>query len=289
MQVQTFYNVFHEGAMGWIIVIYFFLTGISSGAFLLSVVCRVWAGERFDKVKRIGAFVAPPFLAGGLVFLIIDLGKPLRFWRMFLHFNPTSVASWGVWLMTIFFLITLVHAYFSWIQDEEKSKIIAVVGSPFAVAVSLYSGFILVQMKAYELWHSAIVPMLFSVSAIVSAISLIILIAILVKVEKDVIKRLGKFLVWFVALDLLFVVVKIFSFFLGHEDAVDVVRLLLIGKYAPLFMGLYIVIGLLVPIVVLSRKALSQRGEAVASILVIIGTFAMRYAVVMGGQYFPLS
>ena len=143
MTIQTFYNVFHEHPMHWMIAAYFFLSGISGGAFLVSIACRFWAGEGFDRIKRIGAFLAPPVLGGGLLFLLLDLGQPFRFWRMFFHFNPTSVASWGVWLMNIFFLITLIHAYFSWTQDEKKSKILAVIGTPFALAIALYSGFIL--------------------------------------------------------------------------------------------------------------------------------------------------
>ncbi|MFQ5868081.1 MAG: NrfD/PsrC family molybdoenzyme membrane anchor subunit, partial [bacterium] len=180
-------------------------------------------------------------------------------------------------------------AYFSWIWDKEKSKKLALIGVPLALAVSLYSGFVLLQMKAHTLWHSALIPVLFSVSAIISGIALIILVAILTQVEKEVIERLGKFLVWFIALDLLLVIVEIFTLFNGHQEAVELARLLLVGAYAPLFLGLYVILGLIVPLFVLTRKELTLKAESIASMLVLIGILAMRYVVVLGGQYFPLS
>ncbi len=307
MPVQTFYNVFHENPMHWMIVVYFFLSGISSGVFLVSSACQFWTGEKYDKIKKIGTFLAPILLAGGLLFLLLDLGKPFRFWRMFFHFNPASAASWGAWLMIVFFLVALANAYYSWIQDKEKTKKFTMIGTPLALAVSLYSGFILIQMKAYALWHSALIPVLFSASAIISGIALIILCALLTRTEKngflkeifnklnlsgveeEIIQKLGKFLVWFIAFDLLLVIVEILTLFNGHHEAVEVAKLLLIGAYAPVFLGLYIIAGLIVPLFILTRKELTLKKESIAAALVLIGILAMRYVIVMGGEYFTLS
>lgn len=289
MPVRIFYNVFHENPMGWMIAAYFFLSGIACGTFLVSAVSRLIGRGEYQKIQNIGTYITPPILAVGLLFLLLDLGKPLRLWHLFVYFNPTSVASWGVWLVNIFFLVSLLYAYFTFKADEDKAKRFVLIGIPFAIAVSGYSGFILVQMKAHALWHSALIPVLFSVSAIASGIALVILGAILLQVEETKIRTLAKSLVWFIGLDLILVFVEVLTLLNGHAEAIEVAKLLLIGTYSPIFLGLYVILGLITPLYILSKKNLTLRQEAIASALVLIGIMAMRYAIVMGGQYFPLS
>jgi polysulfide reductase chain C len=289
MPVKEFYNVFHHNPMGWMIAVYFFLSGIACGTFLVSVVSRLKGRGEYQRIQSIGAYLTSPVLAAGLLFLLLDLGKPLRLWHLFAYFNPTSVASWGVWLVNIFFVVSLTYAYFTFKGDEEKSKRFALIGTPFAIVVSGYSGFILVQMKAHTLWHSALIPVLFSVSALASGIALVVLGAILLQVQERKIRTLGKSLACFIGLDLILVFVEVLTLLNGHAEAVEVAKLLLIGAYSFVFLGLYVILGLVVPLYILSKKDLTLRQEAIASVLVLIGIMAMRYAIVMGGQYYPLS
>lgn len=289
MPVKEFYNVFHHNPMGWMLIAYFFFSGIACGAFLVSVVSRLKGNGEYQRIQDIGAYLTPPVLAGGLLFLLLDIGMPLRFWHLFAYFNPTSVASWGVWLVNIFFVISLAYAYFTFKADEGKTRMFAIMGIPFAIAISGYTGLILVQMKGYALWHSALIPVLFSISALASGIALVVLTAVLLQVEEGKIRFLAKSLMWVVGLDLILIFVEVLTLLNGHAEAVDVAKVLLTGAYSPIFMGLYVLMGLIVPLYILSRKQLTLKLEAIASVLVLIGIIAMRYVIVMGGQYFPLS
>lgn len=289
MPVKVFYNIFHENPLGWMVAAYFFLSGLACGTFLVSVVSRLKGMGEYKRIQNVGAYLTPPVLASSLLFLLLDLGKPLRFWHLFVYFNPTSVASWGVWLANIFFVVSLIHAYFNFKADEARSKRFGLIGTPLAVAISGYSGFILVQMKGYALWHSALIPVLFSVSAIASGIALVVLVAIFLQVEERKIKPLTKALPWVIGVDLVLVFVEVLTLLNGHAEAVEVAKVLLIGAYGPLFLGLYIILGLVLPLLIFSKKQLTSRQAAIASVLVLIGIMAMRYAIVMGGQYFSLS
>lgn len=289
MPVKLYYNIFHENPMGWMIAVYFFLSGIACGAFLVSVVSRLKGRGEYRVIQNIAAYITPLVLAAGLLFLLLDLGKPLRFWYLFVYFNPTSVASWGAWLVNIFFAVSVLYAYFTFKGREDTAKKLALIGVPFAIAVSGYTGFILVQMKAYALWHSALLPVLFSVSALASGVALLILGAILLQVEQMKIRTLSKSLAWLVGLDLILVFVEVLTLLNGHAEAVEAAKLLLIGVYSPIFLGLYIILGLILPLCIFLKKNLTLRQEAIASMLVLIGIMAMRYVIIVGGQYFPLS
>ena len=223
------------------------------------------------------------------LFLLFDLGKPFRMINLFLYFNPASVASWGVWLVNIFMLLSLIYAWFVLIGKPDLARRFGIIGAPFALAVSGYTGMILMQMKGYALWNSALIPVLFAVSAIASGVALVTIFSLLFKVEKEQIQRMRKVLAWVVALDLVLVLIECLALLNGPQEAMEVAHLLLVGAYAPLFLGLYIIVGLVIPLLLLARRQCALGAQAVASILILIGIMVMRYVIIIGGQYFPLS
>jgi formate-dependent nitrite reductase membrane component NrfD len=66
-------------------------------------------------------------------------------------------------------------------------------------------------------------------------------------------------------------------------------EVILSGNYGFLFIWVYIVAGLLLPLVVLTRHRVGRGVQVVAAVLILVGTMAMRYVIVMGGQALPLS
>ncbi|MHC4133309.1 MAG: DmsC/YnfH family molybdoenzyme membrane anchor subunit, partial [Planctomycetota bacterium] len=79
-------------AYDWMIVMYFFLGGLSVGAYLFSVAANYWKQEYKHLAKR-SAVLSLIVLAIGMFMLLIHLGRPERFWRVFTSFNPHSMLS----------------------------------------------------------------------------------------------------------------------------------------------------------------------------------------------------
>ena len=288
MPLHNFYNVFHQNPFNWMIVLSFFLSGIGGGVFLVTASLQFVGGEKTKDLRKTCSLFIPAFIAIAMFVLLIDLGRPFRFYQMMINFNPSSAASWGGLLMNLLLFASLGYAFFLRKEDDAKSNLFAMIGMPLALGVTLYSGFILLQMPGRALWHSPLIPVLFSVSAIISGLALVILVAIKNKNEEGV-KVLSPFLVAFIAIDILLVLVESIMLFNGNQEAIEAGRLLFAGAYAPLFLVLYLILGLIVPLVVFNIKKLPQIGLLVASILILVGVFAMRYAVVMVGQHVPLS
>jgi len=177
MPQTIFYNVHHEHAMGVLVVVYFFLSGLGAGTFLTAAGCRIFGGGKYAKIERTAAIAAPILLVPGLLCLMLDLGKPFRFFNLMLHFNPLSIASWGVWLINIFMAVSVIYALAHIIGKSDRLKPLAYLGGLFALAVGLYSGMLLYQMRAHELWHSALVPPIFLISAIASGLAMVLLLS----------------------------------------------------------------------------------------------------------------
>lgn len=179
-------------------------------------------------------------------------------------------------------------------------------GIPLAIMVHGYTGFIVGLGQGRAMWNVSLMPMYFLISAMVSGTALLIIACLLKervlgdnqavlryfpKIKDEVIHKLGKILVGFIVLDMLFVLSEVLILTASRPDDYAAAMLLLKGSFAPLFLGVEVFLGLIVPAAILAVPRLSKNMAAlsVASILVLIGVYAMRYVTVVGGQMIPLN
>ena len=276
-----------ELAFNWMTVVYFFLGGLSAGCYLFSVAANYWIKE-FKPLARIGALVAPISLAIGMLFLLIELGQPLRMWRLYCNFNAQSPISWGSWVLIIFFALSVIYAWFLIKGEEEKGKIVAYIGLPFALAVGTYTAVILAFAPGKELWHTALLPFLFLNGGLISGLALIMLVSI-GRQERALLSKLGKFVAYLVLLELGMIFVEILVLLAGSTEAVTSAKLLLVGDYRFLFWAVEIGLGALIPVFVLllfqnTKITASAYVNGTAYVLLLVGIFIMRYILVIGGQ-----
>jgi tetrathionate reductase subunit C len=316
VNAQVIYNVPHQIAFGWAIAMYFFFTGLSAGSFFISVLVRLMGLTAYKRLGRIAAILAPVLLIIAPFFLIADLEQPARFYRVLIYQNPTSPISYGSYLLTLYPISAVLYAYFlfrdeikgSWVYklggalglnkaDADKlTYFFGVLGIPLAVAVHGYTGFIVGIVRSRELWNSALMPVLFLVSAMVSGIALVILWSILfdrqhVAENRDLHAGLGKVLGGVILVDLFMVLCDVLVLLAGKAEARAAVQVLLSGSFAPYFLGVEILAGGILPLFVLFNRRLGKQigWQAIASLLVLVGVLAMRFVLVLGGQQTPLS
>ncbi len=267
-------------AYNWMVVVYFFLGGLGAGAFLLSVAANYWKQD-LKPIAKTASLVAPVAIAIGLVFLLLDLGRPFNAWRLFLSFNPTSVLSWGVWFLNAFFAISAINALLA--LKGQTVKAIAYLGLPFAVLVGAYTGVLLSQGPGRVLWHSALLPLLFLNGGLISGIAATLVLSA-GKVGSEVLSKLGKIAGWLIVLELGMIFVEMITLLNGEAEGVHVAKELLTGSFSFLFLGVEIAVGALIPLLILFRNKANSGILALASVLVLIGIFTMRYVIVIGGQ-----
>lgn len=285
---MTSYDVFHQITLNWMIPAYFFLGGLSAGLFIIAVVFNYWKSE-YKVLAKPAAILSPLFLAGGMGLLVLDLGKPLRFWRLMVTFEPSSVASWGVWLLSVFFLINVGHAFLLVINEDTKAKKLGYAGIPFAIFTATYTGVLLAQMQGKALWHTALLPWLFLIGSIISGLAFAILAGIaLNKIDElgESFFALGKMLAWLILLELGLIFTEVLILLNGGTDAVYSANVLLSGNYSFLFWVVEILLGIIAPSLILfnPNRARNLSFQSVAAVLVLVGIFAMRFVVVMAGQ-----
>lgn len=159
-----------------------------------------------------------------------------------------------------------------------------------------YIGFVFGATKARSLWATPIMPVLFIVSAIVSGIALMWIVYSLTEAfygkrpQRAISDGLLTYLVLFLLLDFFLDVVDILtnavpeyaqgSAYLGFY------HLLIHGPFAFSYLGIQLGVGIGLPLLLwLVPSIRSTRwGGAVISSAVLLGVFAMRWNVVLGGQ-----
>ncbi len=287
MDQVTVYNIEHHEAIGALIVIYLFLSGLGAGVFLTAAGLRLFGGEKYLRIEKTAAIAAPLLLMPGLLCLLLDLGKPFRFLNLFFYFNPTSVASWGVWLINIFLAVSVLYAFLHVIGKAGIARPLAYLGFVLALVVGFYSGMLLYQMHGYILWHSALVPVIFLVSAIASGLAVVLLLS--GSADPDQTRVLSKVFAVVIVVDLVLALTEVLTLVWSSGEKAAVAEVILSGGYGFLFIGVYLIAGLVLPLMVLARQQTSRNVQVLAAVLVLVGTLAMRYVIVMGGQALPLS
>ncbi len=269
-------------AFNWTMVTYFFFGGLSAGAYFFSVAANYWKRE-FKPLAKTAAILAPITVAIGMFMLFIDIGKPLRVWRLYLVFNPKSAISYGAFILVIYFFVSSLYAFLLTKGEDEKAKKTTYLGLPCALFVSIYTGVLLSQAPGKALWHTALVPWLFLVGGLISGMALVMMVSA-GRVETALLKKLGRVLGFFILLELGMVASEIFILIHGGIGEVATVTALLSGQYSFLFWGVEMLLGVAVPLFILFRTRSTAGAYAVASMLILIGIYAMRYIVVIGAQ-----
>ncbi len=297
-EVKVVYDIFHEIPLGPLLANYFFMTGLSAGSFLLSTLAYGFGIKQYKPIAKTGVVMATLLLIFAPVNLMLDLEQPFRFWELFYYINPTSAISWGSFLLTLYPLNCVIYGWYIFTGKERLAKIFGLIGIPLALSVHGYTGFILGLAKARDLWNTALMPVLFLVSAMVSGIALMIVVISIKdrffsaekRVNRELIFNLANILILAILLDLALLATDLLVLMSSNQEAFESARMLLFGSFRMPFLGLEIIAGALVPMfLMLFPLTRTVWGINLASLLVLIGIAAMRYVVVIGGQSIPLT
>lgn len=297
MNTQVLYSIVHQDAFGLNIAIYFYLTGLSAGSFILSTLAYGFGMNQYKPLGKVGVVVATIVLIMAPLFLLIHIGIPYRAWHLFVYLNMASPITWGSFLLILYPINCIIYGYFMFKGKMRPTRVFGFIGIPLAISVHGYTGFILAFGKARALWNTALMPILFLVSAVVSGIALMILVCIIKdrffskekKIDRVLILNLSKLMAWMIVFDLFLVGCDLMVLSISHSDAQAAAHLILRGKFSPLFLIVENLLGKIVPFILLIVPRFRKLATVVvASILVVIGIFFMRYVVVVAGEFIPL-
>ncbi|MFH0982763.1 MAG: NrfD/PsrC family molybdoenzyme membrane anchor subunit [Planctomycetota bacterium] len=188
--------------------------------------------------------------------------------------------------------------------DHRVLVVLAAVGIPAASLLHGYVGFIFGAVKANPWWSTPLMPIIFLCSAIVSGIAMVVILYQIGmrfsgrRIDPPCMQSLARWLWLFVILSVTLELLEIMTLAYERADEWMVIGPLLGDQLAFSFIGIQLVLGAMVPIILLGIVVLMSpfltdqiRNTLcfVASLLLLLQVFAMRWNVVIGGQIFSKS
>ncbi len=298
---------------GWYVVLYFFIGGLIAGCYAIACALDAMGDPRDRVAVRLGYAIAFPGLLICAALLVVDLGRPERFWHMvikshyfpepiFKHWSPISIGSWvlsvfGAFAFISFMSVLIESGKFRWkpivrladrLRRLPRAGFVAwlISGAFFALFLAGYTGVLMVA-TVKPVWHNA-VPLggLFLASALSGSYALLILL----------LARRGR----------------------GHTDAtvskledadrwalgIEVALLLLVlvplgalarpmvtGGFGALFWLGVVLVGLIAPVALdlRTRRTPGHQQPALRAAMILVGGLVLRFVMVMAPQWPQVS
>ena len=186
--------------------------------------------------------------------------------------------------------------------DERVGWIVTLIGIPSAFLLHGYVGFIFGSIKANPWWSSPLMPVVFIFSAMVSGIAgVMLLYMVITKLRKQTIDMrcvdtIAMYLFYIFIIDFSLEMLDLIHRVYEADESFRSLNFLVHTQLYIPHIVIQIFLGTLTPIVLLGitqvmklREIVRKRIYVVAGCLTMIGIFAMRWNVVIGGQLFSKS
>lgn len=299
MVFQEVYNVQHGLIWGLLITAFPFFTGLSAGSFTLSTLAYVFGKKEYKVISKNAVLMAIVLLLMANMTLFADTTQPTRAYYTFLYPNIASMFSWATFVISAYLLCSIIYAYFIFTGNDKYAKVMGIICIPVALGVHADTGFVFGLNKGMVLWHTALMPVLFLVSALTSGIALLIVVVTIKekffpekkKIDPEIVYSIGNLLVFFLVLEFFLDIVDITTMLYSAAEEYEAIMLWLNGPLSFSFLWIQIFLGGVLPLLLLSHPKTGRTylGQGLAGALVVIGTFAMRFNVIVGGQMIPKS
>lgn len=275
-----------------------FMIVAASGVLNVASIGSVFGKAIYKARAPLASLLSIALLAGGLTVLMLDLGRPDRIIVAATHYNPTSVFAWNVLLYTGMFAAVAIYL---WTMMEQRmnpwTKPVGIVVFVWRFILTTGTGLIFAFLVARQAYGSALLPPMFIVISFAWGLAVFHVVQSAIYAwngkthTPEIVKRMKNLLGIFIIGALYLVAAyHLTNLYFAHQSGFE--RFILVdgGIYPQLFWWGYVVLGNLLPLLLIVHPRLGNTGSVIAaSILVILGGFALLYVFIIGGQAYPLN
>ena len=279
----------------WMIILYFFIGGISGGALLLAGLVRLFGREEDRPFVRLASYLS---LAGAVVsglLLLVDLGVPHRFWHMIIQndtgrpmfkwWSPMSVGVWGLLFFGLFALLASLGMLaeegrpgwrrFRFLAEPPLATIGAIGGILGGLFLAGYTG-VLLAVTNRPVWaDSTWLGLVFLLSAISTSVAALLLLGRWRGVEAP------STVAWLLSFDRIALILELLAIIIFVISLGGAIRALLNGWGVLLLLGV-IGLGILLPLFLQRGRAV--HGFVLSATLVLVGGFLLRMVVLLSSE-----
>ena len=276
-----------------------FLIVAASGALNVASIASVFSKKIYEPMGRLSALLAIALLAGGLVVLLLDLGRPDRLIVAMTYYNFKSIFAWNIILYTGFFAFVGIYLWTMMDHTVYKYKKFAGFAAfVWRLILTTGTGSIFGFLVARSAYDAALMAPMFIIMSFSYGLAIFILVLMAtykwtgMELGDAVIQRLRNLLGVFVASVLYFTAVyHVTNLYATQHHEVEKFLLLEGGIYTSIFWIGEVIIGGIIPLILIYAPGIKTCRTTLGFIcgLIIIGGLSKIYTILIAGQAFPLE
>jgi molybdopterin-containing oxidoreductase family membrane subunit len=205
-----------------------FLVGVAASAVMVVLPYYLHNVKEFGKITILGEFLAIASVTMCLLFIVVDLGKPMRLLNVLIYPTPNSILFWDMIVLNGYLLLNLLIGW-NVLEAERKGthypnwvKPLIYISIPWAVSIHTVTAFLYAGLPARDYWLTAIMAARFLASAFCSGPALLIMLSFLVKKYtkfdpgKEAINKLSIIMTYAMFISVFFVGLEFFTAFYSN-------------------------------------------------------------------------
>ncbi len=239
-------NMRDQVSWGFYIGNFTFLVGVAAAAIMLIIPAYVYEWKPIKEIAILGELLAISALVMCLGFVLVDIGRPGRFWHIMplvglLNF-PSSLLAWDVIALNSYLLLNyVVVTYLLYCAYADRHYVkrfvypLVFLSIPMAVSIHTVTAYLYNGLGARPYWNSAILAPRFLASAFCSGPAiLLILLQILRKttrleIKDEAIFKIAELMAYTMGFNLFLTAAEAFKEFYTNSDDVVFIRYLYLG------------------------------------------------------------
>jgi Ni/Fe-hydrogenase subunit HybB-like protein len=290
---------------------------LGAGAFTLSAVVYIFGLKRFQPIVRLAVWVGFIGYTSALLTLVMDIGRPDRFWHPWVYWNVHSVLWEITWCITIYLTIMLLEFFpvvvetqffdrWPWLRRLARNlhnlaPLLAVLGLGISLLHQSSLGATYGIVKSRPIWFKPTMPIMFILSAVAVGPALTMAVAFVLEwvtgkktVAHDLLRTIARFsgLALLVYGYLKFWDLAAVTYY-GRTPAVNEAFYLL-REQTPYNLAFWVgevILGIIIPAVIFLAPRFNRNPVYLVSgaFLAVCGIILNRWNVTVSGLYVPLS
>jgi len=209
-----------------------FLVGVAASAVMLVIPYYLHDFKKFGKILILGEFLAVASVVMCMLFIMVDMGQPMRVMNLVLHPSPNSVMFWDAIVLNGYLLLNIIIGWNTLEADRKEVppptwlKPLIYLSIPWAISIHTVTAFLYAGLPGRPFWLSAIMAARFLASAFAAGPALLIILALIVRKltkfdpGKEPIQALGKIVTYAMIASVFFLILEVFTAFYSRFPAI---------------------------------------------------------------------
>ncbi|MBW2220232.1 MAG: polysulfide reductase NrfD [Deltaproteobacteria bacterium] len=290
---------------GFYIAQFTFLVGVAAGGVMLVLPYYLHDHKAFGKITILGEFLAIAAVSMCLMFIIADLGQPMRAFNVLLYPTPYSMLFWDMIVLNGYLFLNII---IGWIVLEAERNAVAppkwikpviYLSIPWAFGIHTVTAWLYCGLPGRGFWLTAILAPRFLASAFAAGPAFLLLICFIIRKVTDfdpgkkAIQTVSKIVTYAIIANVFFFICEVFvAMYSGIPEHIDHLKYLFFGLHGHgvLVPWMWTSMILMVIAIILLVPPVTRNNETtliVALICVFVGTWIDKGLGMIAGGFVP--